>query len=335
MVRAFRTLTLLLTVALAAACSVKNTTAPGLSGPSELALSLTMAATPDTITQDGASQAQVIVVARDAAGKAVASLPVHLEITQGGQIVDYGTLSSKSVVTGSDGRASAVYTAPRAPVVSVGGGSIVTVLATPIGSDYANSSPRAVDIRLVPPGVILPPSNLAPGFTFSPAAPKERDSVIFSAPLCTTTGQTQCTSGSVVSFEWTFGDGGTGSGQVTTHQFNLGTWPVTLTIRDANQRAASVTQIVTVGVGESPKADFVFSPTEPTAGQDVRFNAVASTAAPNRAIVDYAWNYGDGTEKRGMTQVHSFDNPGAYNVTLMITDDAGRTASTVQVVTVK
>ena len=56
MVRAFRTLTLLLTVAAAAACSTKNTTAPPLSGPSELALSITMAATPDTITQDGASQ---------------------------------------------------------------------------------------------------------------------------------------------------------------------------------------------------------------------------------------------------------------------------------------
>src|ERR1035437_2282980 len=115
MVRAFRALTLLLTVAAAASCSTKNTTAPPLSGPSELSLSLTVAATPAIITQDGAAQAQVIVVARDSAGRGIANLPLRLEITQGGQIVDYGVLSAKSVTTGSDGRASAVYTAPRAP----------------------------------------------------------------------------------------------------------------------------------------------------------------------------------------------------------------------------
>ena len=70
MVRAFRALALLLTVAVAAGCSVEDQTAPPLSGPSELALSLTVGASPDILAQDGASQSQVIVVARDAAGQA-------------------------------------------------------------------------------------------------------------------------------------------------------------------------------------------------------------------------------------------------------------------------
>ena len=49
MARAFRTLVLLAAVALAAGCSVEEAPAPSLTGPSELSLSLTVAATPDTI----------------------------------------------------------------------------------------------------------------------------------------------------------------------------------------------------------------------------------------------------------------------------------------------
>ena len=334
MVRAFRALTLLLTVAAAASCSTKNTTAPPLSGPSELSLSLTVAATPDIITQDGASQAQVIVVARDSAGKGIANLPLRLEITQGGQIVDYGVLSAKSVTTGSDGRASAVYTAPRAPVVSVDSGNIVTVLATPIGSNYANSVPRSVDIRLVPPGVIIPPSDLVAGFTFTPTAPTELDPVVFTAPPCATAGQAGCSSGSIVSLAWDFGDGGKGAGQTVTHQFNLGHFAVTLTVKDSAGRAASTTQTVTVKAGTNPTASFVTSPDSPLPNQAVFFNASSSTASPARTIVDFGWDFGDGTSARGVTTSHAYAAVGNYTVMLTVVDDAGRTGTTSKSVSV-
>jgi PKD repeat protein len=334
MVRAFRTLTLVLTVAAAAACSVKNTPAPALAGPSELGLSLTMAATPDIITQDGASQAQVIVVARDPSGKAVPSLTVRLEITQGGQIVDYGVLSSKTIVTGSDGRGSATYTAPRPPVVSVDTGTIVTVLATPIGTNYANSDARSVDIRLVPPGVIIPPSDLVAGFTFSPSAPAELDSVIFTATPCTATVTTGCTSGSVTSYTWSFGDGGTATGQTASHRFPAGTYAVTLTIRDAAGRAVSTTQTVVVKAGSNPTAAFTTSPAGPLPGQAVFFNASASLASGNRNIIDYQWTFGDGASGGGVTVSHAFAAVGAYTVTLTVVDDAGRTGTASQSVTV-
>ncbi|HEY3380456.1 MAG TPA: PKD domain-containing protein [Vicinamibacterales bacterium] len=326
MVRAFRTFALLTTVAaLATACSVKSTTEPALSGPSELSLSLTLQANPDVITQDGASQSQIVVLARDASAQPLRNVSVRVEITQGGKIADYGTLSTRTVVTGSDGRAVLTYTAPAAPAQSVDtGANIITLMVTPINGNYANAMPRTVDIRLVPPGVIIPPSDLVPGFTFSPTAPKERDSVIFTAPFCTATGQTGCTTGSVVSFEWRFGDGATGFGQTVTHAFDIGSWPVTLTIKDANQRAASVMQVVTIGAGEVPKPAFEFSPAGPVVNQNVFFNGSASTAANTRTIVDYEWNFGDGTVKHGVTQVHSFDAKGTYTVTLKVTDDAGR-----------
>jgi PKD repeat protein len=334
MVRAFRALTLLLTVAVAASCSTKNTSAPPLSGPSELALSLTMAATPDIITQDGASQAQVTVVARDASGKGIANLPLRLEITQGGQIVDYGLLSAKSVVTGGDGRALAVYTSPRAPLVSVDSGTIITVLATPIGSNYANSAARSVDIRLVPPGIIIPPSDLVAGFTFTPSTPTELDPVVFTAPTCTAAGQANCVAGSVVSYTWDFGDGGSASGPTVTHRYNAGNFPATLTVKDPAGRAASATHVVAVGTGSNPTAAFVASPDSPLPNQAVFFNASSSTASPTRTIVDFGWDFGDGKSGRGVTTSHAYAAVGSYTVTLTVMDDAGRTGTTSKSVSV-
>jgi len=56
----------LLALALAASvgCTVHKTEAPPLSGPSELSLSLTMLATPDTLSQDGFSQSTIVIQAR-------------------------------------------------------------------------------------------------------------------------------------------------------------------------------------------------------------------------------------------------------------------------------
>jgi PKD repeat protein len=335
MVRAFRALALLLTVA-AAGCSVENTTAPPLSGPSELGLSLTLAATPDILSQDGGSQSRVEVFARDGDGRARSGVTLRLDITVGGQIVDFGTLSSKTVVTGGDGRASAAYTAPRGPVTAVDSGTIVTVLATPINGNFANAVARSVDIRLVPTGVILPPSDLQPGFTVLPSSPTEFETVVFTAPLCPlgATSPDGCTIGSVVSYAWNFGDGGTASGQVATHQFAAGNFAVTLTVRDAGDRAASTTKALTVKAGSNPAAAFVVSPSAPLPDQTVFFNAATSTASGNRTLVDFQWNFGDGNTGRGMNVSHAYPFVGAYTVTLTVVDDAGRTATATQALTV-
>jgi PKD repeat protein len=334
MVRATRTLALLLTVALAAGCSVKNTPAPALSGPSELGLSLTLAASPDILSQDGVSQSQVIVLARDSNGRALANVALRLEVVVGGVAVDYGTLSSKALTTGADGRATAVYTAPRAPAIPVESGTVVTVQATPVGSNYASSVARTVDIRLMTNGTIVPPSDLVAGFVFSPDAPVERDSVVFTAQACSGAVTANCSGGSIASYSWSFGDGATASGQMATHDFAAGTWPVTLTVRDSSNRAASTTRTLTVKAGANPTASFVVSPSSPLPGQTVFFNAAASQGAGTRTLVDYQWTFGDGATGRGVTAAHAYDAKGAYTVVLTVFDDAGRYATSTSVVTV-
>jgi PKD repeat protein len=311
------------------ACTVNDTPAPALQGPSTLALSLTILANPDVLSQDGASQSQILVQARDANGQPAANIPFRAEISVGGTRVDYGTLSARTLVTGSDGRATLTYTAPPAPLVSVDTNTEVYVLVTPSGTDYGSAESRYVTIRLVPPGVInAPVADPVPGFTFSPATPTAFTNVVFDASESTPAG-------AITSYAWSFGDGGTAAGVTATHQFTrVDTFAVMLTVTNTNQVAKSLTQSVPVSAGAAPTASFVFSPGSPTTNQQVLFNASTSTAGAGRTIVRYDWNFGSGTPQSGVVVSKAYDITGTYNVVLTVTDDAGQTGTKSQTVTV-
>ncbi len=168
--------------ALGNGCTMKSQDAPKLTGPSELGTSVSVSVSPDVLTQDGGSQSLVTVTACDQNGKPLSNVSLRSEIQVGGVIADFGTLSARSIVTGTDGRATLVYTAPAAPGgPAVDNGTIVNIAVTPIGTDYANSTPRIATIRLVPPGVVVPPDGLQPYFTFTPNTPDRHQTVLFDA----------------------------------------------------------------------------------------------------------------------------------------------------------
>ena len=149
---------------------MKNQEAPPLTGPSELGTSISVGVAPDVLTQDGGSQSLVTVIAYDKNGKPLRNVSLRSEIVVGGVIADFGTLSARSIVTGTDGRATLVYTAPAAPAgPAVDNGTTVSISVTPLGTDYANSLARFATIRLVPSGVVVPPDGLQPYFTLSPS----------------------------------------------------------------------------------------------------------------------------------------------------------------------
>jgi hypothetical protein len=112
MSRTLSTLVALATTVAFAGCTVKKTEAPALSGPSELGLSLQITATPDILGQDGLSPSQVQIVARGPDGRPARAVAMRVEIYAGGVLADYGRLSARTVVTGDDGIARLVYTAP-------------------------------------------------------------------------------------------------------------------------------------------------------------------------------------------------------------------------------
>jgi len=107
----------------------------------------------------------------------------------------------------------------------------------------------------------------------------------------------------------------------------VGSFNVTLTVVSDRNLSSSLTKSVTIAAGAPPTADFVFSPTNPQIGQSVNFNASTSKAGAGHQISSYAWDFGDGGKGSGVSPTHAYGTAGTYNVVLIVTDEAGQTAT--------
>lgn len=331
-----RTITRLLllgtaSMAVLAGCTVKDIDAPPLAGPSTLAHSIIMTAERDTLTQNGTDFTDIRIVSLGPDGRSE-SIPLRAQVFVDGVAQDFGTLSTKNPVTPTTIR----YTAPPASTVVAGQtASTITIVVTPVDAgDARGEVSRQLDIRLEPFGVLVPVNpNLIAKFTFTPSDPRILDTVTFDASL-STNGGVSC--GGNCSYTWNFGDGSTGTGVVTTHQFRaVNTYPVTLTVTDARGAQAFSTLPVPVGAGAPPTVTFTTSPEEPQPGQTIFFNASESKAAEGRVLVEYFWDFGDGATASGVAVTHSYAAEGTYVVTLKITDDARTFAVASQSITVE
>lgn len=328
-------------------CAVHQTDTPSLSGPSGLALSMSVSSTPQTITQNGADASVVtakVIFTDPSTGTTgpKANIPIRFDMAVNGQLQDFGTLSARNGVTDASGTARVTYTAPPMPVGGSTGsgcngvpGQCVQVVATTTDTTAASSSGAlasgAATIALVPPGVVLPPAGTPKAaFTFLPATITVGQQVTFDASTsCPTDANGNCsTSGSITSYAWTFGDGSVGAGKTITHAFtSSNTFVVTLTVTSDRGLTASTSQGVDVGLPTAPSAAFVFSPQTPVAGQVVFFSAETSRAATGHSLTQFTWNYGDGTSDSGLTVSHTYALAGSYNVVLSVMDDAGQKAT--------
>jgi PKD repeat protein len=317
-------------MAVVAACGLDKQNAPALTGPSEFGVSINTAVSPDMVPQDGRSRSVITITARDANSQPIPGLTLRVETAVNGTLVDFGTLSSRSVSTGSDGRATVSYTAPPEPPANVDADTIVDIVVTPVGSDFNNSRPTFASIRLTPPSTVVGP-NGAPvaKLFFSPTAPKEGENIVFD-------GSQSTDDGTIVSYSWSFGDGRTASGKQVNHSYDLaGAYNVVLTVTDDRGLSNSTAPVeIAVGVGAVPTANFSFSPSTVKAGQNVFFNGSLSTALNGREIVAWDWDFGDGATGSGVTIAHIFGNPGTYNVVLKVTDSAGKVGTVTKSVTI-
>jgi PKD repeat protein len=307
------------------ACTVKKADNPPSSGPSELALSLQVSATPDRLPQDGASQSVITIFARDGAARPVTNLSVRAEMVVGGQIQDFGSLSARTLVTGGDGRATVTYTAP-APVLGAVG-ELVTIRLWPLGTDAHASEPRTVGIQLVAPGVVSPPVPGVPDFSIDPNPATQTEHVSFDA-------SDEDLDSQIVRYQWNFGDGSTAQGRIVQHAYDEpGSYIVRLTVTDRTGGIGSRSKTVVVDPSEGPTAEFVFSPDQPDPGQTVFFNASQSAPAAGRTIVKYEWHFGTGSagvQATGKVVSRVFAVAGTYNVTLKVIDDVGNSDATSQ-----
>jgi PKD repeat protein len=74
----------------------------------------------------------------------------------------------------------------------------------------------------------------------------------------------------------------------------------------------------------TPRAEFTTTPAFDYPPLDVTFDASASSS-PNGLIVDYAWDFGDGTTAGGAIVSHTYAEKGVYEITLEVRDSAGKT----------
>ena len=169
-------------------------------------------------------------------------------------------------------------------------------------------------------------------FLTSPSAPRVGENVNFNASASRpATGRT------IRSYDWDFGDGTqkTTTTPITAHDYQTaGTYAVTLVVTDDVGRAAVANGTVTI-VADSPTADFTFSQLPPTTTHTIQFNSSGSSAIAGRTITSYFWDFGDGSSSTLASPSHPYAAAASYNVTLRVTDSAGKTGSVTKTVAVQ
>jgi PKD repeat protein len=146
--------------------------------------------------------------------------------------------------------------------------------------------------------------------------------------------------GVIRTYSWRFGDGSGAEGVEVQHTYTqAGTYLAVLTVEDdlgATQSVSAEIQVSNRPSNVAPVPAFSFSPTAPRAGDEVIFDATASSDSDG-SITSYSWQFGDrilANPTTGQVVSHTYDGAGEYTVVLTITDDDGEVASAEQKVTI-
>jgi subtilisin family serine protease len=129
---------------------------------------------------------------------------------------------------------------------------------------------------------------------------------------------TDQSTGTVTSWSWDFGDGGSSTLQNPSHVYAApGTYAVSLT---ANGPACNDTETKSgyLTVGSAPTADFSASTTGGPAPLEVDFTDLSA-----QAPTSWLWDFGDGGSAATQEATHTYTDPGTYTVTLTSTNGCG------------
>jgi large repetitive protein len=139
-------------------------------------------------------------------------------------------------------------------------------------------------------------------------------------------------------YVWSWGDGTadtTGTSASQSHVFPLsGTYTVTLRVLDKWGRTSAPVQMSVTTQAEpagNQPPTVTFAPT--CNGRVCAMNS-AGTVDTDGGIRSYSWNFGDGATSTSSNPSRTYTAPGTYTITLTVTDNWGRSATTTREVTV-
>ncbi|MFV0513561.1 MAG: PKD domain-containing protein [Jhaorihella sp.] len=130
--------------------------------------------------------------------------------------------------------------------------------------------------------------------------------------------------GDALIYTWDFGDGSEpGQGVRVTHVYpRTGKFPVLLTVDDgtglANARAVDAT---TATIRARPMAD-AGGNRDVCSGEPILFDA-SDSVDPDGGLLQYAWDFGDGTVSDLVNPNKTYERPGIYPVTLTVRNETG------------
>ena len=128
--------------------------------------------------------------------------------------------------------------------------------------------------------------------------------------------------GHLEEYRWDFGDGQTSTSANPSHVYSKsGTYYVTLTVTD-NQRAtdtSTVTCTISLKANLAPVSK-VNGPYEGKTNEAISFSSEGSHD-PDGYLVEYRWEFGDGTISYEENPTHTYESKGNYIVKLTVTDD--------------
>ncbi len=125
--------------------------------------------------------------------------------------------------------------------------------------------------------------------------------------------------GNIVSWYWTFGNGNTSTKQNPSAIFyKPGTYTVTLKITDDKGKVETKTRSTYIEVFELPVADFTPLKTSGCAPLAVPFSNKSKKGTG--AINDITWDFGDGNTLNSTSGYHVYKFPGKYSVSMLVVD---------------
>jgi PKD repeat protein len=142
--------------------------------------------------------------------------------------------------------------------------------------------------------------------------------------------------GTVVAYQWDFGDGRRSADAHPVHTFAVpGRFVVTLRVVDDRGTSSTVrSATISVSANSAPRAEFRADPLSGEAPLTVLFTNRSTD--PEGRLASFQWDFGDGAASALENPVHAFLDPGTYVVALVARDDRGTpSAPRRQVITVR